>query len=121
MNSGVRCARIWVHRHGLPGQVQLAAGVEVVSGDLKSESLSGRFADLSTDSVSVIRLALLANEDVLFSFDSPPLDGSAAYFDKGPYKGKLWRILDLSPAGTFAAKSRQAGRVAEESDSSTVG
>jgi hypothetical protein len=118
MNSGVRCARIWVPRQGLPGQAQLAAKVEVVWGDLKSESLSGRFADLSADSVSTIRLTLV-NEDVLFSFDSRPLDRSAAYFDKCPYKGKLWRILNLSPAGAFEAKARQAGRVGEESDSSS--
>ncbi len=120
MNSSVRRARIWAPKQRLPGQLQLAAGVEVVSGDLKSESVSGRFPDLSADSVSMIRAALLANEDVLFGFDSPPLDGSPAYFDKGPYKSKLWRILKLLLDGAFEAKARQAGRTAEESDSSTL-
>ena len=69
----------------------------------------------------MIRTALLAKEDVLFSFDSPPLDSTAAYFDRGPYKGKLWRILSLSPAGAFEAKARQAGTVAGATDSSGVG
>lgn len=121
MSSSVRCARILVLRQGSPGQLRLAAGAEVGSGDLKSESLSGRFVDLSVDSVSMIRTVLLEKEDVLFDFDAPPLDSTAAYFDKGPYKGKLWKILRLSPAGAFEAKAWQAGRVAGASDASGVG
>ena len=89
-------------RAGLHGQLQLPAGAEVGSGDLKSESLSGQFVDLSPDSVSMIRTALLQSEEVLFGFDGPTLDGWESY------RGKLWKILNLSPIGAFEAKAWRA-------------
>ena len=102
MSTGARCARIFVPRQVGPGQLQLAAGAEVGSGDLKSESLSGQFVDLSPDSVSMIRTALLQSEEVLFDFGSPPLDGWERF------RGKLWKILSLSPIGAFEAKAWHA-------------
>src|ERR1035438_1238422 len=98
MSTGARCARIFVPRQVGPGQLQLAAGAEVGSGDLKSERLSGQFVDRSSDSASLIRTALLQSEEVLFGFGSPPLDGWERF------RGNLWKILSLSPIGAFEAK-----------------